>query len=394
VALRIAHLSFSRTGGAGGVASRLADIQRTIGHDSRVVSAITGSLRDAPLANPRHTLAAATDENIIRKPGFGSLISLRRDRLNSDVGAVIDSSDVIHIHWPNGFVDLEWLAEKSHGKKVVWTLHDMNAFTGACHYSLGCEGFRESCAQCPAVRAMAQESVPRHLSHKIQALEAFSNLQVVSPSHWLAQEASASRALGGYSIEVIPNPLPADLPPVQPRQQAREKLGLSGSERVVLALSASHLDDPVKAARVAIDAFKKAFPSRDATMFVMGRGPLEAHDGIRPLGFVPSEQSRTVMAASDYLVVPSRAENQPLVISEAQAMGASIIVRNGTGLPEHLDINPAGLSFKNDAELPTVLNQAATNAPNDATRATLAEKARDKFAPEAIARAYDAIYAS
>jgi glycosyltransferase involved in cell wall biosynthesis len=395
VALRIAHLSFSRTGGAGGVASRLAEIQQSMGHDAQVVSAISGSLRDAPLSHPLHTLAAVADERLVKRSGFGAPISLLRDALNTDVESAIVASDVVHIHWPNGFVDLEWLASRTRNTTVVWTLHDMNAFTGACHYSLGCDGFTSGCEGCPAVNTFAHNPVRNHLAKKSSVLSQFANIRFVSPSHWLAQQAKTSFALSRRDVAVIPNPLSGDMPVSRDRAEARTRLGLADGDKAVFALSVSHLGDPVKAARLGIDSFRRAFSKRDdVALLVMGRGSVNPSEAIRHFGFVSSEMSRNILTAADYLLVPSRAENQPLVISEAQSLGTSVIVRNDTGLPEHLDIDPSGQAFAHDDELEGVLLEAAKNVPSASDRATLVRKASEKFDPERIARAYEEIYTS
>lgn len=393
--MRIIHLSFSRSGGAGGVASRLAELQRERGHDSRVVSAISGSLRDAPLATPAHTIVAATDDYLARQPSFAAPISLYRDRLSTLLKAEIEAADVIHLHWVNGFVDFDELALVIGNKPVVWTLHDMNPFTGACHYSLGCEGFVNSCEKCPAVRSAFQSKVAGNLRAKKSAVEALPHLKLVSPSSWLADHAMSSAVFAGRPVTVIPNPLATTTFGDLSREQSRHSLGIGEGAAAVFALSASQLDDPVKAARVAIEAFGRAFSSRDDVhLLVMGRGATTAASGVTYLGYVSPEMSQKVFAASDYLIVPSRAENQPLVISEAQSMGTSIIVRNDTGLPEHLDIDPLGRLFTTDDELGEVLRQAVDAVPSARQRSALAQKARKKFDPQSIAAAYEAIYTS
>lgn len=366
-----------------------------MGHDAQVISAISGSLRDAPLTHPLHTLAAVSDERLLKSSEFGAPISLLRDRLSSELESAIDASDVIHIHWPNGFVDLEWLASRTLSKTVVWTLHDMNAFTGACHYSLGCEGFTRGCERCPAVRALAHNPVRKHLSTKSTVLSQFANIRFVSPSHWLAQQAQSSSALSSHDVTVVPNPLSETMTVSRDRAEARTALGLEAEQKAVFALSASHLDDPVKAARLGVEAFRKAFSGRDdALMLIMGRGHVDSSETIRHFGYVSAEAGRNILAAADFLLVPSRAENQPLVISEAQSLGTSAIVRNDTGLPEHLDIDPSGRTFDRDDDLPETLREAAQTIPSTSERATLAEKAAEKFDPHRIARAYEEIYRS
>ena len=383
VAARIAHLSFSRAGGAGGVASRLASLQQQNGHDAYVVSAISGSLRDAPFAQPRHTAAAVWDERVVRAPGFAAPISLARDRLSAHIEGQLASADIIHVHWPHGLIPLNQLAHLAGTRPVVWTLHDMNAFTGVCHHSLECRGFTSGCAQCPAVRRPFHQSTSRHLASKKLALSAFHDLRIVTPSLWLAREAAASEALSGYPITTIPNPLDEATVPVLSQEEARSQLGIPPSMTGVFALSASHVNEPLKAVDTAAAAFSEAFSGQEDTLLmVAGRGSLTAHPLIRQMGYVTPDISRTIFAASNYLIVPSLAENQPLVIAEAQAQGASVIVRNRAGLPEHLDIDPTGLVFDSGESLAAVLTRAASTLPKQVQREMLSQKAREKFSTE------------
>lgn len=62
---------------------------------------------------------------------------------------VYKKADIIHLHWVAGFVDYSFFSKNS--KPVVWTFHDMAPFTGGCHYSSGCEGYRTDCVQCPQI---------------------------------------------------------------------------------------------------------------------------------------------------------------------------------------------------------------------------------------------------
>src|ERR1700679_3218479 len=63
---------------------------------------------------------------------------------------VVVDADILHLHWTNfGFLSLDNLEQlfKS-GKPVVWTLHDMWAFTGGCHYAGDCDHFTRECGNC------------------------------------------------------------------------------------------------------------------------------------------------------------------------------------------------------------------------------------------------------
>ena len=59
--------------------------------------------------------------------------------------------DIVNLHWINGaFLSLNSLEKlKQLNKPIVWTQHDMWAFTGGCHYTDGCVNFIKSCSNCP-----------------------------------------------------------------------------------------------------------------------------------------------------------------------------------------------------------------------------------------------------
>ena len=392
--LRIAHLSFSSSGGAGGVASRLVDAQREAGHDAYLVSHISGSLRDAPLRSPLHTAAAVIDDSLIRRKGFDAPISLVRDPLAPVGEKELGDADVLHTHWPNGLIDLTRLAVIAKGRPIVWTLHDMNAFTAVCHYSLECTGFQNGCAECPAVRGAFRGATSDHFKKKKDAFASIPNLHVVSPSQWLADQAMSSDIYSGREVSVIPNPLPSSSPNPVSKAEARASLDIDSSVKSVFMLSASSLTDPVKSLMSAVTAFEKAFrDDASALLLIAGRGNLETHSRqIRHLGYLDSKQSKRALSATDYLVVPSRAENQPLAISEAQSFGASLIARNATGLPEHLEIDPRGFVFDDDESLAAVLSAAAKAIPAQRMRNALSSRARKRYAMDTVISRYDEIY--
>src|SRR5690554_3813707 len=74
------------------------------------------------------------------------------------------AADVIHLHWINqGMLSLTEIERiLASGKKVVWTLHDMWAFTGICHHAAGCRHYEVTCGNCPYLAAPS----PRDLSYR------------------------------------------------------------------------------------------------------------------------------------------------------------------------------------------------------------------------------------
>ncbi|WP_158665610.1 glycosyltransferase [Pontimonas salivibrio] len=393
MALRIAHLSFSASGGAGTVATRLAATQRALGHDAEVLSSITGTLHTTPLAKPRHTLAAGLDQYVVKAPDFHAPVSLYRNRLSDLASSDVADADVIHLHWPHGLIDPDELTTIAGNRMVVWTLHDMAALTGGCHYSLGCEGFTSGCEGCPAVRAPWKKAITRSQQRTAEALAAVPHLRLASPSQWLATEASRSQSVKGHDVHVIPNPLPPNLTEPMAQKDAKTQLGIP-QDHTVFMVSASNLDDPVKAARVALEAFGEASSGGlRATLLVVGQGgPAQTIPNVRPLGYLRGDQMTTALSASDYLVVPSLAENQPLAISEAQAMGVSLIARDATGLPEHTVYDDDAKLFSHPSELRDLFDTLAKASRSASSRQKLMAVARERFDPATAATRYLELY--
>ena len=126
----------------------------------------------------------------------------------------VTDADVLHLHWTNGgflsIRNLEQLLQT--GKPIVWTLHDMWAFTGGCHYSGDCDRFIGQCGNC----WMLKNTDENDLSHsgwlqKLDMYKAAKNVVFVTCSKWLAGVAKTSSLLKDFRIEAIPNPIDTEI---------------------------------------------------------------------------------------------------------------------------------------------------------------------------------------
>jgi hypothetical protein len=106
------------------------------------------------------------------------------DSLADEVAKI--NPDVINLHWVcEGYMQIETLARFD--KPVVWTLHDMWAFTGGCHYSENCDRYIDNCGACPQLHSTKDADISRWIWwRKAQAWQNL-NLTLVTPSHWLAE---------------------------------------------------------------------------------------------------------------------------------------------------------------------------------------------------------------
>ncbi len=390
----VTHISFSSAGGAGTVAHTLMQAQRESGREAQLAHIIDSDLRSAPLRTPLHTLAAGADHYVVKAPGFAAPISLFRDRLGTDFEARISASDVIHLHGYNGAVRLEDLAGMTQGKRVVWTLHDMNPFTGVCHYSLGCQKFTTSCESCPAVRSVFHSSVRESLTRKVSSVKALSDLRVVAPSTWLANEASQSVVFRDAHVTVIPNPVPFVSAGGATGHSPADS-GSAGSALRACAI-AKNLSDPVKNVAATVRAFQKLRSDvPDARLRLIGQGGEEfVGPGIELLGPLDSAEVARELQSADVLIVSSRAENTPLVIIEAASQGCLSVVSQVGGMPGMIDDLGAGEVFSAERELVHVLVQIAEipASQRSLSRTALQAQAQTLYSVEAVLAQYDTQY--
>jgi len=370
VPLSVLHVSFSQSGGAGGVAEILTEARSAAGLPTTHRFSIEKNLRAAPWSAPRHTVAAVIDDAIIRHPSFHAPISLARDGLSVDLSEELKAWDVLHLHNVNGVLPLSRVAERFPTKRIIWTLHDMNPMTGACHYSLGCAGYLSDCSSCPAVRGPFQRRVSTSLSQKAMALTKLTNLAVVAPSQWLADRASESSAMRALPIHVIPNP-------IRPVFCESPTISADGS-KFTFCVVAQNLSDPVKNVGLAVEVNGDAF---------LG-------EGVTGLGSLAAAEIAQTLSQSSGLIVPSLAENSPLVIAEAAARGTASIVNSVGGMPDMVTALGAGSVFSNDAELHESMALVAENdhPVSPASRQGLSDRARKLFSPASVSQQYDDLY--
>jgi hypothetical protein len=107
----------------------------------------------------------------------------------------------------NGLLGKHFLDANKQLSKIVWTLDDMNPFTGVCHYSANCEGFRTGCSDCPAIRPHLSASLASSNLAKKMAISESLVGSYVAPTDWIQEQFLASELGKGKSIQKIYNHL-------------------------------------------------------------------------------------------------------------------------------------------------------------------------------------------
>jgi glycosyltransferase involved in cell wall biosynthesis len=176
------------------------------------------------------------------------------DRLASRVQQI--NPDIINLHWTcKGFLKIETLAKFT--QPIVWTLHDMWAFTGGCHYSESCDLYTKSCGSCPQLQSNREQDLSRWVWNRKAKSWKSLNLTIVSPSNWLAECARSSFLFQNNRVEVIPNGLDTQIYQPIERHLARARLKLPQDKLLILFGAMSSTSDRRKGFHLLQSALQK-----------------------------------------------------------------------------------------------------------------------------------------
>lgn len=264
-----------------------------------------------------------------------------RSRFQRTMLAQIPQCDVVNLHWVAGMLDYTtFFPQMTPVTPVVWTLHDMNAFTGGCHYDDQCGRFTKSCGLCPQLGSTSERDLSRAVwERKNQALTACKKgrLRIVTPSRWLAEEAQKSALMSGIRVDIIPYGLDLDVFAPRDKAYSRDLLGIPLDARVVFFL-ADVVDNRRKGFSLLLEALPHCAKSVDKLLLVsLGQKPPQA-DGRMPwlhLGSVQDDRLLSaVYSAADLFVLPSLQDNLANTVLEAMACGVPVVSFNSGGTPE------------------------------------------------------------
>ncbi|MBK8967765.1 MAG: glycosyltransferase family 4 protein [Lewinellaceae bacterium] len=260
----------------------------------------------------------------------------------------VKQADVLHLHWINqGFLSLKQIrALAALGKPLVWSLHDMWAFTGGCHYSGACANYRQQCGHCPYLRKPAANDLSNQVWQRKSTVLP-KNIQFIAHSNWLANEARSSSLLREYTVLSMPTPI--DTRQYQPAtessiKQFRSEKGIA-EEATVLLFAAVKVQEERKGFRYLREALNWLKNNRpDCTLEVVVIGNVDQQNlpqlpyPTHVLGMVrDTEQLALIYGAADIFAIPSLEDNLPNTVLEALACGTPVVGFETGGIPQMVE---------------------------------------------------------
>ncbi|NQW58661.1 MAG: glycosyltransferase [Polynucleobacter sp.] len=405
--MRIFALNLSDSiGGAAKAAYRIHQAVRAAGVNSSLI-VNRKSLSDPNILGPKTLLKVLFDKF---RSGVGVLMTRALSSQKTDYHSVAifptwwaqkfsrSDVDVIHLHWINGeMMSISDLGEIQ--KPLVWTLHDMWAFSGAEHYSRNSR-WKEGYTQTNRPEDEAGFDLNRWTWLRKQGAWK-KPIQIVTPSKWLADCVRSSALMHGWPVEVIPNPIDVEKWTPLDKNIARKKLGLPQGVPLILFGAIGGAADPRKGFDLMQSALKELSKQEGISeLVIFGQSapdqPIDLGFPIHYLGHLSNElDMQLAYSAADVLVAPSTQEAFGQTASEAHACACPVVAFEDTGLADVIEHQKTGYLAKasNVQDLATgiswVLRSVSqSNQLNLAARACAVEK----FSYPVVAQQYKSIY--
>lgn len=309
-------------------------------------------------------------------------------------------ADIIHLHWINqGMLSIEEIGKiLASGKKVVWTMHDMWAFTGICHHAGTCKKYEQECGSCPYLIAASENDLSKQTFQEKQLAYTKGKITFVACSNWLKELAEKSPLTHGHSVVSIANPIDTKKYYPKDKNQIRERLNLPADKKIVL-FAAVKASDPRKGVDYLVEASKIMAQHPNEILFLIaGNHGEEIEKQLAlpalSLGYVSSSEMAEIYNACDLFVTPSLQENLPNTIMEAMACGTPCVGFDIGGIPEMISHGKNGYvaKYKDADDLANGILWTIYKADAETLSANAREKVLIEYAQEKIATKYIELY--
>ncbi len=306
--------------------------------------------------------------------------------------------DIVHLHWIcDGMMKIDDLVKIK--APIVWSLHDMWAFTGGCHYDENCNGYEKRCGECKVLGSEKENDLSRKVfMRKQKVFTHLDNMTIVGLSKWLNNCSKKSTLLKDKVHVNLPNPIDTSVFKPFNKDTARELWNLPKDKRLILFGAMGATSDPRKGFKELNEAFHK-LEAKNIECVVFGSSEPKDIDnfGVKThyLGHLHDDVSLTTLySAIDVMVVPSLQENLSNVIMESLACETPVVGFNigGNGdMLEHKINGYLATPFESE-DLAKGIEWVIDNENYEELCKNAREKVLEEFESKIVAKKYISLY--
>ena len=253
--------------------------------------------------------------------------------------------DVINLHLTHSsYFQTSMIQKISTVAPVVWTLHDMWAFTGNAAHTFGDESWKtmQNSDHLTKIYPAIGRNAGAWLLRQKKRIYAKSNVTMVTPSRWLRDLAIQSPVFEGKEVLHINNGIDLDVFKPGNKSAIRAKLEIPVDAKVIVFSAAFLKGDIWKGGDHLIEILRRinALVTTPVYILLIGKeGDSTLTDfsnfTVRTTGYVDDEKLMAMyLSASDLFLYPTKADNLPNVLVEAIACGVPAVTFDIGGCKE------------------------------------------------------------
>ena len=218
--------------------------------------------------------------------------------------------------------------------KLFWVIPDMAAITGGCHYSWSCNGYKNSCGNCPAIFSSNKNDITN--SNLLFKLNYFKDtpIHIIAPSQQLYKQVKQSKIFKNNSITKILLPINSELYKPIDKKKIREKFGIPDKKKIVF-IGAQGLNQKRKGMKILFESFKilhSKFNCSLSDLFIVIAGKNIAsikqliYFDYKYVGYLDNlTELPEILGAADFYISPSIEDSGPMMINQSIMSGVPVV---------------------------------------------------------------------
>jgi len=343
--MNIIHFNTEESGGAGEAAYRLHNNLQKYGHQSlMLVQRKTSNEKSIIEINNKiidtaHKFLNKFEDSLIYFDQKYAFFNKGREVITDyrDLVKVIPfKPDAIVLNWISGFVSLNAIKDLQDYYKVpvFWHLMDMAPMTGGCHYAWDCEGYKNSCENCPATLNKAKKQLVRKIFQNKKEIISKMDLSILTGSYWTMEQVKNSTLFKNKEKKYFPVPIDENIFKQLNKMEIKKKYKIPLDKKVIY-FAASNIFDKRKGYPYLVEALKILSKSTKISNFiiVIAGNNVEADIILKNLeiehiniGYLNGNNALAEgYNLADLYLSPSIQDSGPMMVNESLMCGVPVI---------------------------------------------------------------------